>query len=151
MPLRTITAPVTRIASPPPIAAMHATCSGSRPDLTSPALRPAPDAPRMTAFCPKPLSSALTSRVSASSAPIVTMGSWMSNATSIRPATTPRSRRPSRRRRRSRSIVRPVRRWSVLLGVAIAFVGVMVLHAISSDVDPIREVMSHYANGSHGR
>ena len=39
----------------------------------------------------------------------------------------------------------------VLLGVAVAFCGVMLLHAISSDVDPIREVMSHYANGSHGR
>jgi hypothetical protein len=39
----------------------------------------------------------------------------------------------------------------VLVGVAIAFCGVMLLHAISSDVDPIREVMSHYANGSHGR
>ena len=39
----------------------------------------------------------------------------------------------------------------VLLGVAAAFCGVMLLHAISSDVDPIRDVMSHYANGSHGR
>ena len=37
-----------------------------------------------------------------------------------------------------------------LLGVAVAFSGVMVLHAISTDVDPIRDVMSHYANGSHG-
>jgi hypothetical protein len=39
----------------------------------------------------------------------------------------------------------------VLVGVAIAFCGVMLLHVISSDVDPIRQVMSHYANGSHGR
>jgi hypothetical protein len=39
----------------------------------------------------------------------------------------------------------------VLFGVATAFCGVMLLHAISSDVDPIRDVMSHYANGSHGR
>jgi hypothetical protein len=38
----------------------------------------------------------------------------------------------------------------VLVGVAVAFCGVMLLHAISSDVDPIRDVMSHYANGSHG-
>jgi hypothetical protein len=39
----------------------------------------------------------------------------------------------------------------VLVGVAVAFSGVMILHAISTDVDPIRDVMSHYANGSNGR
>ena len=39
----------------------------------------------------------------------------------------------------------------VLVGVAVAFFGVVALHVISSDVDPIRQVMSHYANGSHGR
>jgi hypothetical protein len=38
----------------------------------------------------------------------------------------------------------------VLLAVGVSFCGVMILHAISSDVDPIRDVMSHYANGSHG-
>ena len=38
----------------------------------------------------------------------------------------------------------------VVIGVAVAFVGVMVLHAVRSDVDPLRDVMSHYANGSHG-
>lgn len=37
-----------------------------------------------------------------------------------------------------------------VVGVAVAFVGVMVMHAVRSDVDPIREVMSHYANGSRG-
>ncbi len=37
-----------------------------------------------------------------------------------------------------------------VIGVAVAFVGVMVMHAVRSDVDPIRDVMSHYANGSRG-
>ena len=37
-----------------------------------------------------------------------------------------------------------------VMGVAVAFVGVMVVHAVRSDVDPLREVMSHYANGSNG-
>ena len=39
----------------------------------------------------------------------------------------------------------------VIIGVAAAFCGVMVLHAVRRDVDPLRNVMSHYANGSHGR
>ena len=37
-----------------------------------------------------------------------------------------------------------------IIGVAVAFAGVMILHAVSADVDPLSDVMSHYANGSHG-
>ena len=37
-----------------------------------------------------------------------------------------------------------------VIGVVVAFVGVMVMHAARSDIDPLREVMSHYANGSKG-
>ncbi len=37
-----------------------------------------------------------------------------------------------------------------VIGVVVAFVGVMVMHGVRSDVDPLREVMSHYANGSNG-
>ena len=37
-----------------------------------------------------------------------------------------------------------------IVAVALAFTGVMVLHAVRSDLDPIRDVMSHYANGSRG-
>ena len=37
-----------------------------------------------------------------------------------------------------------------VIGVVVAFVGVMVMHAVRSDVDPLRDVMSHYANGSNG-
>lgn len=38
-----------------------------------------------------------------------------------------------------------------IVGVAVSFAGVMILHAASADVDPFRDVMSHYANGSNGR
>ena len=34
--------------------------------------------------------------------------------------------------------------------VAGTFAGIMVLHAVRSDIDPLRDVMSHYANGSRG-
>jgi hypothetical protein len=34
--------------------------------------------------------------------------------------------------------------------VAGTFTGIMLLHAVRSDVDPLRDVMSHYANGSRG-
>jgi hypothetical protein len=34
--------------------------------------------------------------------------------------------------------------------VAATFAGIMVLHAARSDIDPLRDVMSHYANGSRG-
>ena len=37
-----------------------------------------------------------------------------------------------------------------VVGVAVAFVGVITMHAVRSDVDPLRDVMSHYANGSRG-
>jgi len=50
---------------------------------------------------------------------------------------------------------RPVHRATgaslvAFVGVAASFCGILVLHAVRSDVDPLREVMSHYANGSHG-
>jgi hypothetical protein len=38
----------------------------------------------------------------------------------------------------------------VIVGVAAAFCGVLVLHVVRPDVDPLRDVMSHYANGSDG-
>ena len=34
--------------------------------------------------------------------------------------------------------------------VAMTFCGIMVLHAVRSDLDPLHDVMSHYANGSRG-
>jgi len=34
--------------------------------------------------------------------------------------------------------------------VAVTFCGIMLMHAVRSDVDPLRDVMSHYANGSRG-
>jgi hypothetical protein len=34
--------------------------------------------------------------------------------------------------------------------IGVTFVGIMVLHAVRSDVDPLHDVMSHYANGSRG-
>ena len=37
-----------------------------------------------------------------------------------------------------------------VIGIVVAFVGVMVMHAVRSDIDPLRDVMSHYANGSNG-
>jgi len=37
-----------------------------------------------------------------------------------------------------------------VIGIALAFAGVMIMHAVRSDVDPLRDVMSHYANGSRG-
>ena len=37
-----------------------------------------------------------------------------------------------------------------VIGIAAAFAGVMIMHAVRSDVDPLRDVMSHYANGSRG-
>jgi len=39
---------------------------------------------------------------------------------------------------------------AVILAI-LAFVAIMALHAVRGDVDPIRRVMSEYANGSHGR
>ena len=49
----------------------------------------------------------------------------------------------------------PVRRATgaslvAVIGVAVTFVGIMVLHGVRSDVDPLRDVMSHYANGDRG-
>jgi hypothetical protein len=38
----------------------------------------------------------------------------------------------------------------VVVCVAVCFVGIMLLHAVRSDVDPLRQVMSNYANGSRG-
>ena len=37
-----------------------------------------------------------------------------------------------------------------VIGIAAASVGVTIMHAARSDVDPLRTVMSHYANGSRG-
>jgi hypothetical protein len=37
-----------------------------------------------------------------------------------------------------------------VIGVATAFVGVTIMHAARQDVDPLKTVMSHYANGSLG-
>ena len=37
-----------------------------------------------------------------------------------------------------------------VLAIAVTFIGIMTMHAVRSDVDPLREVMSHYANGSRG-
>jgi hypothetical protein len=37
-----------------------------------------------------------------------------------------------------------------VIGVAAAAVGVIIMHASRADVDPLRTVMSHYANGSKG-
>lgn len=37
-----------------------------------------------------------------------------------------------------------------VIGIAVTFVGIMVLHGVRSDVDPLRDVMSHYANGDRG-
>jgi hypothetical protein len=37
-----------------------------------------------------------------------------------------------------------------VIGVATAFVGVAIMHAVRPDVDPLKTVMSHYANGSDG-
>jgi hypothetical protein len=38
----------------------------------------------------------------------------------------------------------------VVVATALTFVGIMVMHAVRSDIDPIHDVMSHYANGSDG-
>ena len=38
----------------------------------------------------------------------------------------------------------------VVIAVGVTFCGIMALHAVRSDVDPLRDVMSHYANGSAG-
>jgi hypothetical protein len=37
-----------------------------------------------------------------------------------------------------------------IVAVAVSFCGVMVLHAVRSDLDPLGEVMSRYANGANG-
>jgi len=37
-----------------------------------------------------------------------------------------------------------------VIGIAAAFVGVVIMHAARTDVDPLRTVMSQYANGSRG-
>lgn len=38
----------------------------------------------------------------------------------------------------------------VVVCVAVTFCGIMVMHAVRSDIDPLHDVMSHYANGSRG-
>jgi Protein of unknown function (DUF998) len=38
----------------------------------------------------------------------------------------------------------------VVVAAALTFAGIMVMHAVRSDIDPIHDVMSHYANGSDG-
>jgi hypothetical protein len=38
----------------------------------------------------------------------------------------------------------------VVLAATVTFVGIMVMHAVRSDIDPLHDVMSHYANGSDG-
>lgn len=58
-------------------------------------------------------------------------------------------------RRQAPPPVRPVHKPTgaslvVIIAVAVAFSGVMILHAVRSDLDPLRDVMSHYANGSKG-
>jgi hypothetical membrane protein len=50
---------------------------------------------------------------------------------------------------------RPVHRATgaslvAVVAVGVTFVGIMTLHAVRSDVDPLHDVMSHYANGSRG-
>ena len=50
---------------------------------------------------------------------------------------------------------RPVHRATgaslvAVICVAVTFCGIMVMHAVRSDVDPLHDVMSHYANGSRG-
>jgi hypothetical protein len=52
-------------------------------------------------------------------------------------------------------VVRPPHRptgasLAAVIALGVTFVGIMVLHAVRSDVDPLRDVMSHYANGSRG-
>jgi uncharacterized protein DUF998 len=37
-----------------------------------------------------------------------------------------------------------------VIGIATAFVGVTIMHAVRPDVDPLKTVMSHYANGPEG-
>jgi hypothetical protein len=51
--------------------------------------------------------------------------------------------------------VRPVHRATgasliVVVAASITFVCIMVMHAVRSDIDPLHDVMSHYANGSRG-
>jgi uncharacterized membrane protein YjfL (UPF0719 family) len=58
------------------------------------------------------------------------------------PAKQPPSQRPAHRPTGASLVA--------VIGIAVAFVGVMVMHAIRSDVDPLQDVMSHYANGSNG-
>jgi hypothetical protein len=58
---------------------------------------------------------------------------------------------PAEHRPPERPVHRPTGASLVaVIGVAVAFVGVMVMHALRSDVDPLQDVMSHYANGSNG-
>jgi Protein of unknown function (DUF998) len=38
----------------------------------------------------------------------------------------------------------------VLIAATVTFVGIMVLHGVRSDLDPLHDVMSHYANGADG-
>lgn len=38
----------------------------------------------------------------------------------------------------------------VVVAAGVTFVGIMVMHAVRSDIDPLHDVMSHYANGSDG-
>lgn len=62
--------------------------------------------------------------------------------------------RPPRRRHQA-APERPVHKATgaslvVIICVVVSFCGVMTLHAVRSDVDPLRNVMSNYANGSRG-
>jgi hypothetical protein len=38
----------------------------------------------------------------------------------------------------------------VVVGAGVTLVGIAVLHVVRSDIDPVHDVMSHYANGSDG-
>jgi hypothetical protein len=50
---------------------------------------------------------------------------------------------------------RPVHRATgaslvVVVCAAVTFCGIMIMHGVRSDIDPLHDVMSHYANGSRG-
>ena len=38
----------------------------------------------------------------------------------------------------------------MVVAAAVTLVGITVLHVVRSDIDPLHDVMSHYANGSDG-
>jgi Protein of unknown function (DUF998) len=67
----------------------------------------------------------------------------------------PSNRQPPGGVRSGATPPRPVHRATgaslvAVLGIAVTFIGIMTMHAVRSDVDPLRDVMSHYANGSRG-